>query len=212
MRPKIVLVDDHALFRGGLKGLLEHIGECDVVAEAASGEEFLAMLPGLECNVVFMDISMPGIGGAETTYKALQERNDLKIVALSMFGDEHHYTQMVEAGVCGFLLKDSPIDEVLEAVHTILAGGTYFSERLLSSLSSHFRIGTITLSEEMLSEREREVLMAVCRGMSNQEIADKLFISKRTVDKHRANILEKTGCKNTANLVVYAIRNGLVEI
>lgn len=212
MNARIILVDDHALFRKGLKGLLEHIGGCRVVAEAASGEEFLSLLPDAECDVVFMDISMPGMDGAEATRRALALNPDLKIVTLSMFGDEHYYTRMVEAGACGFLLKDSPIDEVLAAVEAVMEGESYFSDRLLASLSSSMHTSTVIHSEESLSAREQEILVAVCQGLSNQEIADELFISKRTVDKHRANILEKTGCKNTANLVVYAIRHHLVEI
>lgn len=211
-RYRIILVDDHALFRGGLKGLLEQFGPCHVVAEAASGEEFLSLIPTVECDVVFMDISMPGIDGAETTRRALELNPDLRIVTLSMFGDEHYYTRMVEAGACGFLLKDSEIDEVLEAIRSVAEGGSYFSDRLLSSLSSRLRGRSTEITEECLSAREQEILVAVCRGSSNQEIADELFISKRTVDKHRANILEKTGCKNTAHLVIYAIRHGLVEI
>lgn len=212
--PKITLVDDHTLFRNGLRGLLERVGGCRVVAEAASGEEFLALLPDLQTDVVFMDISMSGIDGAETTRRALELRPDLHIVTLSMFGDEHYHTRMVEAGACGFLLKDSAIDEVLEAIRTVLSGGSYFSERLLESLSQHLKTasGPAALNDETLSAREQEILVAVCQGLSNQEIADRLFISKRTVDKHRANILEKTGCRNTANLVVYAIKNGLVEL
>lgn len=213
MKPRIILVDDHALFRNGLKGLLESIGNCDVVAEAGSGEEFLELLPNTECDLVFMDISMPGIDGVETSHRALELRPELRIVTLSMFGDEHYYTRMVEAGACGFLLKDSSIDEVLEAIQTVCDGGTYFSEELLGRLSSQLKGGKgVVMQEDMLSERELEILVAVCRGLSNQEIADSLFISKRTVDKHRANILEKTGCKNTASLVVYAIRNNLVEL
>ncbi len=214
MEPKIALVDDHNLFRNGLRGLLERVGGCRVVAEAAAGEEFLALLPGLEADVVFMDISMSGIDGSETTRRALELRPDLRIVTLSMFGDEHYYTRMVEAGACGFLLKDSALDEVLEAIRTVMAGGTYFSDNLLESLSSHLKTASAPAptDEETLSAREREILIAVCQGLSNQEIADRLFISKRTVDKHRANILEKTGCRNTANLVVYAIKNGLVEL
>lgn len=209
MKPRIVLVDDHALFRNGLKGLLEIVGDCSVVAEAASGEEFLTLLPEIECDVVFMDISMSGIDGAETTRRALLQKPELRVVTLSMFGDEHFYTAMVESGACGFLLKDSAIDEVLEAIRTVMDGGTYFAEALLDSISSRIRN---MLQNEALSTREQEVLVAVCQGLSNQEIADTLFISKRTVDKHRANILEKTGCKNTANLVVYAIKHHLIDL
>ena len=181
---KIVLVDDHSLFRNGLRGLLERNGDCRVVGEAGSGEEFLSMLPGLEA----------GVG-----------------VTVPMFGEESYYTRMVEAGARGFLLKDSQIDDVLEAIRSVMGGGSYFSPQLLVSLASHMHTRD-DISDEPLSAREREILVLVCRGLSNQEIADELFISKRTVDKHRANILEKTGCKNTAALVVFAIRNGIVEI
>ena len=203
MERKIVLVDDHSLFRNGLRGLLERCAGCRVVGEAASGEEFLAMLPGLEADVVFMDFAMPGLDGAQTT--------DLRIITLSMFGEESYYSRMVQAGARGFLLKDSDIGDVIEAVDAVMSGGSYFSPQLLSSLTGRMRTRD-DVPDEQLSVREREILVAVCRGLSNQEIADELFISKRTVDKHRANILEKTGCKNTASLVVYAIRNGIVEI
>ena len=211
MERKIVLVDDHSLFRNGLRGLLERCAGCRVVGEAASGEEFLAMLPGLETDVVFMDFAMPGLDGAQTTERALARRPDLRIITLSMFGEESYYSRMVQAGARGFLLKDSDIGDVIEAVDAVMSGGIYLSPQLLSSLTGRMRTRD-DVPDEQLSVREREILVAVCRGLSNQEIADELFISKRTVDKHRANILEKTGCKNTASLVVYAIRNGIVEI
>lgn len=211
---KIALVDDHTLFRTGLRGLLSQRDDFEVVADFGSGEEFLAQLPMLDVDVVFMDISMPGMDGAETTRRALIMRPELRIVTLSMYGDDHYYTLMMECGASGFLLKDSDIDEVYAAVDTTVAGDSYFSSALLGSLTRKMsRLATgVEEDDDALSEREIEILVEVCRGLSNQEIADKLFISKRTVDKHRANILEKTGCKNTANLVVYAIKNRLVEI
>jgi DNA-binding NarL/FixJ family response regulator len=211
MSYRIALVDDHALFRTGLRGLLEHSTPHRVVAEAASGEEFLEMLRGLEADVVFMDFSMPGMDGAEVTERALERRPDLRIITLSMFGEESYYTRMVKAGACGFLLKDSSIDEVIESIEEVMREGSYFSPRLLMSITRHMRLEESS-DDDPLSEREKEILMAICRGLSNQEIADELFISKRTVDKHRANILEKTGCKNTAALVVHAIRTGIVEL
>ncbi len=218
---KIALVDDHTLFRKGMRGLLDRQEGYRVVAEAASGEAFLEQLPALEVDVVFMDIALPGINGAETTRLALEHKPDLRIITLSMFGDEQYYTLMVEAGACGFLLKDSAIGEVLEAIDTVAAGGNYFSHALMETISNRASRPETTRPEALrprvedgdaLSARETEILLAVCRGLSNQEIADELFISKRTVDKHRANILEKTGCKNTASLVVYAIRHNLVEL
>jgi DNA-binding NarL/FixJ family response regulator len=211
---KIALVDDHTLFRTGLAGLLDQHDGYKVVATAGSGEEFLELLPELDVDVVFMDIAMPGIDGAETTRRALIMRPDMRVVTLSMFGDDNYYTRMLDSGASGFLLKDSDIDEVYSAVESVMAGDSYFSTALLGSLTSHMSplITPQPSDEDALSDREMEILVEVCRGLSNQEIADKLFISKRTVDKHRANILEKTGCKNTANLVVYAIKNRLVEI
>jgi DNA-binding NarL/FixJ family response regulator len=211
---KIFLVDDHTLFRTGLRGLLSMRDDLAVVADVGSGEEFLELLPTLDVEVVFMDISMPGINGVETTRRALQQRPDLHVIALSMFGDDHYYKLMLESGASGFLLKDSDINEVYAAVDAVMLGDSYFSTALLGTFTRNMSRLTLTDTsvEDALSDREVEILVEVCRGLSNQEIADKLFISKRTVDKHRANILEKTGCKNTANLVVYAIKHHLVEI
>ena len=139
MERKIVLVDDHSLFRNGLRGLLERCAGCRVVGEAASGEEFLAMLPGLEADVVFMDFAMPGLDGAQTTERALARRPDLRIITLSMFGEESYYSRMVQAGARGFLLKDSDIGDVIEAVDAVMSGGSYFSPQLLSSLTGRMR-------------------------------------------------------------------------
>lgn len=213
---KVALVDDHSLFRRGMKMLLSAHPEIEVVVDAASGEEFLAAISQVEVDVVFMDYDMPGLNGAQTTERALIVCPDMKVVALSMFGDNAYYTHMMECGAKGFMLKDSEFDQVIEAVKTVYAGGTYFSESLLESLAQSLRV-TPSLAmeqpdEDRLSEREIEILVAICRGLSTQEIADELYISKRTVDKHRANILEKSGCKNTASLVVYAIKNGIVEL
>lgn len=213
---RIALVDDHSLFRHGLKLLLQSNPDFEVVADASSGEEFLAQLDEAHPDVVFMDYAMAGLNGAETTERVLALRPEVKVVALSMFGDNAYYSHMVASGAKGFLLKDSPFDEVVEAVETVCAGGTFFSESLMSSLTQSMRSAESrreSIAEaDVLSDREVEILVGICQGLSTQEIADRCFISKRTVDKHRANILEKSGCKNTASLVVYAIRHGLVEV
>lgn len=216
---RIALVDDHSLFRKGLKVLLASRPDFNIVADVGSGEEFLSALMQVQPDVVFMDYAMPEMNGAETTRRALELFPDLKVITLSMFGDNAYYSNMMSSGAKGFLLKDSEFNEVVEAVETVYGGGTYFSASLLESLSYSMRstgaAGNVSddiAEADRLSEREIEVLVAICQGLSTQEIADKLFISKRTVDKHRANILEKSGCKNTASLVVYAIRNGFVEI
>ena len=211
---RIILVDDHALFRSGLRGLLDSRDEYTVVGEAGDGAEFLDMLPSTYADVVFMDISMPVMSGVEATERALQLRPELKIITLSMFGDENYYARMVDAGACGFLLKDSDICEVTAAIEAVMSGEEYFSPALQSSLGgfgSEFDDQRTDLPDG-LSTREIEILACICRGLSNQEIADELFISKRTVDKHRANIMEKTGCRNTANLVIYAISNRLIDM
>ena len=220
---RIILVDDHALFRSGLRGLLDRLDGYSVVGEAGDGAEFLNMLSSVEADVVFMDISMPVMNGAEATERALEMRPGLKIITLSMFGDENYYARMVDAGACGFLLKDSDIDEVTTAIEAVMRGESYFSPALQSSLggltagaAAEFTAADADEvkadSPDGLSSREIEILAGVCRGLSNQEIADELFISKRTVDTHRANIMEKTGCKNTAALVLYAISRRLIDM
>ncbi len=153
---------------------------------------------------------MDGIAAAQ---KALQKYPDLKIITLSMYGEEDYYYKMVDAGVKGFLLKNSDMNEVKTAIETVLDGGNYFSSELLHNLVNSLRTSTNKKAPQTeLSEREIEILILICQGLSNQEIGEQLFISKRTVDKHRANILEKSQCKNTAQLVMYAIKNQLVEI
>jgi DNA-binding NarL/FixJ family response regulator len=212
---RVIIVEDETAAAVNLRSMLTSIEpDIEVVDVLESVEESIGCFAkGVEADVVFMDIAMPEMDGAETTRRALQIKPDLRIITLSMFGDDHYYSLMVECGASGFLLKDSDIAEVYAAVDAVVAGDSYFSAALLGSMTrSMTRHMGDAEDEDALSEREVEILMEVCRGLSNQEIADKLFISKRTVDKHRANILEKTGCKNTANLVVYAIKNRLVEV
>lgn len=208
-KTKIALVDDHALFRNGLRGLIDGNQGCCVVAEAGDGTDFLECEEAMSADVVFMDIAMPTLSGDKATAMALERNPNLKIICLSMFGEEKYYSRMVEAGAKGFLLKDSSIDEVFAAIKAVMNNEEYICCEVMHALSEAMRRNEDT---EVLSEREMDVLLGICRGLSTQEIADQLFLSKRTVDTHRANILEKTGSKNTASLVVYAIKNNLVEI
>ncbi len=210
---RVFLVDDHTLFLNGLKLLLKSMPEFDVVGQASNGREFLNTYKASNPDVVLLDIAMPEMDGIQAARLALEADPELKIVTLSMFGEQEYYSKMLECGVRGFLLKDSDIQEVKTAIHSVAEGGNYFSHQLLRNLilaKKDQENGTA--DDEHLSEREMEVLVEICQGLSNNEIADKLFISKRTVEKHRANILLKSGCKNTASLVVYAIRNHLIEI
>lgn len=209
----IAIVDDHKLFREGLKLLLSNLDYVYNVYEAGSGVEFLELMKKTPCDIVLMDIEMPEMNGVEATQKAVGLYPDLKIIALSMYGEEIYYYQMLEAGAKGFLLKDSGMENVQEAIETVCDGSSYFSEELLfnilQNMRSNKKIEEITGD---LSGRELEILCHVCKGLSNQEIADELCISKRTVDKHRGNLLAKTQSKNTASLVMFAIKNKLIEI
>jgi len=210
---KIALVDDHALFRNGLKILLDTNPEFKVIGEATNGKEFIESLTTIVPDVVLMDINMPVMNGIEATEIATQKFQDIKIIALSMFGEEEYYYKMINAGVKGFLLKNSEINEVIEAIRQVNAGNSYFSQELLYNLIKNFKPHKEPVDETAaLSKREVQVLEEICKGLSNQEIADNLFISKRTVDKHRANLLSKTNSKNTANLIMYAIKNKLISV
>ena len=213
IKHSIILVDDHTLFRNGLRILLNNLSDYEVAGEAANGQEFLDLLESQQPDLVLLDIDMPVMNGIDAARKALHKFPDLKIITLSMYGEEDYYYKMVDAGVKGFLLKNSDINEVKTALQTVLDGGSYFSSELLQTLVNSLRSShTNKEKETVFSERETEILILICQGLSNQEIADELYISKRTVDKHRANILEKSDCKNTAQLVMYAIKNQLVEI
>lgn len=209
---KVVIVDDHTLFRNGLRILLNNMENYKVVGEASNGRQFIELLQKDVPDLVLMDISMPVMDGIEASALAREMHPDLKIITLSMYGEEDYYYKMVDAGVKGFVLKNSDIKEVKTALDVVYDGGSFFSSELLQNLVNNLKSsGKSKEIQAELSERELEILILICKGLSNQEIADQLFISKRTVDKHRANILEKSESKNTAQLVVYAIKNRLVE-
>jgi DNA-binding NarL/FixJ family response regulator len=209
---RIIITDDHQLFRNGLKILLNAFQEFEVIAEASNGEEFLRILKNTPADVVLMDINMPEMDGIEATRKGLKINPEIDIIALSMYGEEEYYYKMVDAGAKGFLLKDSDISEVKEAILTVRKGGSYFSQELLYHVIQKIKHRENESKSANLSKREKEILVKICEGLSNQEIAETLFISKRTVDKHRANLLGKTNSKNTASLILFAIRNKLIEI
>ena len=213
---KIVLADDHTLFRNGLKTLLSGIRNFEVTGEASDGLR-VARTAGARNSgrraVGYRDAENERHCGR--LEEALKRWPDLRIITLSMYGDEDYYFKMVSLGVKGFILKNSEIKDVVAAIETVVDGRKFFSQELLFNLVSNLKSTPSSVPEdspEQLSQRESEILLHICRGESNNEIADALFISKRTVDKHRSNILAKTGCRNTANLVVYAIKHNLVEI
>lgn len=202
---KIALVDDHTLFRNGLKGLLQTNPNYEIVGDYSDGSQLIAALPTLDVEVVLMDISMPNMDGKTATKLALRQCPELKIIALTMFSERQYIEQMADAGVSGFLNKDSDIKTVFQAIDTLVAGDTFFPDGVEVAQSTEN-------DPDALTERELAVLTAICKGLSTPQIADLLSISRRTVDAHRARILEKTGCNNTASLVAHAIKMNLVEI
>jgi len=209
---RIIIADDHQLFRNGLKILLNAFPGFEVTGEASNGEEFLKILRNTQADIALMDINMPEMDGIEATRAGLKLCPGIDIIALSMYGEEEYYYKMVDAGAKGFLLKDSDISEVREAILTVRKGGSYFSQELLYHVIQKIKHREHESKSANLSKREKEILLKICEGLSNQEIAETLFISKRTVDKHRANLLGKTNSKNTASLILFAIRNKLIAI
>lgn len=207
----IFLVDDHNLFREGLRFLLENQPEIHSITEASSGEELLNQLDAISPDMILMDIEMPGMNGIEATAAVLKKHPETKIIALSMHANENYYSEMINAGARGFLLKNSRFDEVMQAINDVKEGKNYFSPEIMEVIIKHLNRKSRKNNNE-LTEREIEILYNICKGFSNQEIADLLHISRRTVDKHREHILIKTESKNTAALVIYAIRNNVFEV
>ncbi len=205
---QVAIVDDHQLFRNGLKFIIENEDDMEVLIEASNGHEFLNYLPNLKPEVVLMDINMPDMDGVETTRRSLEIYSDLHILVLSMYSEVEYYNTMIDLGVKGFLLKDIDNNELTEAIRRVHAGGNYFSQELLLKLIKN------KPEEEIidLTPREKEVLELICKGFSNLQISEKLFISQRTVERHRSSLLFKTDSKNSISLVVYAIKNNLVKI
>jgi DNA-binding NarL/FixJ family response regulator len=207
----ISIVDDHELFRDGLKLVVNQIFPDALITEASNGQEYLVNIRNQMPDITLMDINMPVLNGRETTKQALELFPDLKIVAVTMFGEENYCMQMIEAGVKGIILKKSGKYELDKAIHEVLDGGSFFSQEIMKKMAMRINRNKAG-KEQYLSERELEVLVKVCNGLSNIEIGDKLFISPKTVEVHKSNIFKKTGVKNSAQLVIYAIRNGYIEI
>jgi DNA-binding NarL/FixJ family response regulator len=204
----LAVVDDHKLFREGLVGLLRKSSvSFRVLWEASDGLAFLDNLNSDLPDVVLMDISMPGMDGIEATRRAIALYPGIRIIALSMYGEQEYYLKMIQAGAKGFLRKDSDIDEVSRTIIRVMEGENCFSQEMLYALVTQPPV----VKDDILSERETEVLELICAGLPAGEIAEKLFLSKRTVEKHRANILEKSHCRNTANLVAWALKNNYVK-
>jgi len=213
-KPEIIIVDDHLIFRQGLKSLFTIENIATVIGEASNGKEFIDLLSTLKPDLVLMDIDMPHMNGMEATQKALELMPEIKIIAFTMFGDEEYYYKMVELGVRGFILKSSGIAELEKAIEDVMNGESYFSNELLRKIINNLgRKHTAKQSSaSKFTAREMDVLQHICQGLTNEEIARKLFISSKTVKSHRSNLLEKTNCKNTPALIIYALKNEIIRL
>jgi DNA-binding NarL/FixJ family response regulator len=210
---KIFIVDDHEFFRNGLKMVINRLKYAKVTGEASNGKEFLALLKQDEPDIVLIDIQMPEMNGLEATRLAMEDFPDLKIVALTMFDDEEYVQSMIDAGAKGFLLKNITKDLLDQALQAVQAGKNYYSPELFDFFTRKVVREPRNDEEEIqFTRREKEILQLICDGLSNKEIADKLFISERTVIGHKSNLLAKTDCKSSVGLLSYAIRNKLVEV
>lgn len=212
---QIIIVDDHKIFIDGLKTLLSQTDKFKVIAEASNGIELLKILNSVKPDIVLMDISMPEMDGIEATEKALLKYPDLKVITLSSYNDHIYYYKMIKAGVQGFVLKMSGQEELEKAINNVYKGENYFPQDILKNLIfkiSNKGLNSILNDKIELSKREIEVLQLICLGYTNNEIGERLYISPKTVDNHRTNLLSKTNTKNTAHLVMFAFKNHLVEI
>ncbi|MGR3810785.1 response regulator [Jiulongibacter sp. NS-SX5] len=214
---KIAVVDDHNLFRAGLVQILNQSEELEVVLEAENGQDFLQKLEGTDVDVVLLDVDMPEMNGIEVTEKLREnERQEPKIIILSMHDEDQFILHLLETGANGYLLKDTDPDELEEAINKVYKKGIYFTEfvsRVMlnkATIKTRQRSGKFFNYKTDLSERELEVLRLICEGFTTAEIADKIFLSPRTVDGHRTRIMEKLGVHNTASLVAFAIKNSLI--
>ncbi len=214
---KIIIVDDHQLFREGIKLLIELEGLGKVIAEAENGQIFLEILEELNPDLVLMDIEMPVMNGKIATQKALLIRPNLKILALTMLCEKENYADMIKAGVMGFVMKTSGKNELENAIKTVIRGESYLSKELLRQIIVDSERQPVPkedteVKENIFTDRELEVLGYFSKGLTASEIAEIIFRSVKTVESHRSKLLEKTNTRNTINLVLYAIKNKIVEI
>jgi len=213
---KLLVVDDHKIFRDGLKLLLGQFPFIGEIEEASNGREFLDRLESGSPDLVLMDINMPVMGGIEATKEALQRYPDLKIIVLTTFHDEDYVEQMMMAGVEGYMLKRSTSEEFEEALLKVNSGGNYFSDEIIRAVSRNLQrlrneAGRLSSMPEF-TPREREVLELICQGYNNDQIADRIHISPKTVEKHKSSLFQKTRSGNTVNLIIYAFKNELVDL
>ena len=210
---RVLLADDHALVRAGIRALLEGLEGVVVVAEAGNGGEVLELARKHRPDIVLLDISMPGIGGLEASAQLKQELPEVRVVMLSMHANEEYVLQSLRAGAAGYMLKDSATAELELALQAVMRGESYFSPPISKQMVEGYvqRVGAEQPAADHLTPRQRQVLQLIAEGLSTKEIAYRLELSVKTVETHRAQLMERLQIRDIAGLVKYAIRSGLVS-
>ncbi|KAB2490572.1 response regulator transcription factor [Priestia filamentosa] len=227
METKIVIIDDHQLFREGVKRILDFEQDFDVVAEGDDGEEAVKLVEEYNPDVVIMDINMPGLNGVEATKQLIEEYPDTKVIILSIHDDETYVTHALQTGALGYLLKEMDADALVQAVRVVAEGGSYLHPKVTNSLVNEYRRLASQAQNErkyaareieirrplhLLTRRECEVLQLLADGKSNRGIGETLYISEKTVKNHVSNILQKMNVNDRTQAVVVAIKNGWVSV
>lgn len=216
MAIRILLADDHEMLRKGLRSLIEQDNNFDVVGEAGNGLDAVRLAGKHKPDIVLMDLAMPDLNGIDATRQILQGQPKTKIIALSMHTDSRMVDRILRAGALGYILKESAFEELKEAIRVILRGGTYLSPMIARDLVENLRKGGAAAGRpsllQTLTDREREVLQMMSEGLSTKEIAGKLFVSPKTVETHRAKLMDKLQINTTAELTKFAIREGLTTL
>jgi DNA-binding NarL/FixJ family response regulator len=207
---KILIADDHAIVRKGLKQIVAETSDMDVAGEAANGQEVLELVRNSDWDIVLLDIAMPGRGGMDTLKVLKQERPELPVLVLSMYPEEQYAVRTLKAGAAGYLTKESAPEELISAIRKVSLGGKYVSASLAEKLASHLAMDKGKPPHEILSDREYQVMLLIASGMTVKEIADKLSLSVKTISTNRGRIMNKMKMKNNAEIIHYAIKQGLV--
>jgi len=212
---RILLADDHTVMRAGLRALLERQPNLEIVGEAQDGRQTVELASVQVPDVVVMDIAMPNLNGIEATRRMISKHSSISVVILSMYSDEGYVMRALEAGARAYLLKDSAVTDIVRAIEAVSQGKSFFSPKISRILAEEYvrvlKQKGVADSYELLTVREREILQLLAEGKTNKEVANVLNISLYTAETHRGNILQKLGLHSTAELVLYAVRKGIIS-
>jgi len=211
MEIKILLVDDHQILRDGIRNVIEKNSTLKVIGEATDGREAIKLCSQLKPDVVIMDIAMSGLNGVEATNRIVQENSEIKVIALSMHSNKRFVLSMFKAGAYGYLLKDCDSEELIKAIKTVAVNQKYIAQNISGVILNEFLSGSQEV-ETILTSREKEILQLIAEGKSSKDIGEILFLSSKTVDSHRKNIMDKLELHSLPELTIYAIKKGLVSL